>query len=69
MNTIEFDIKLAIHEAEALLQGLMKLPKEIADPIFNKLQGQAIQAVQAAQQVEQPVTPAGQVDSAPVGQQ
>ena len=48
MQNVEFDIKLTIQEAEVLLAGLMKLPKEVADAMFNKLQQVAMAAIQEA---------------------
>lgn len=49
LQDISFPIELSIPEAEAILAGLMKLPKEVADPIYTKIQQTALQAIQKVQ--------------------
>ena len=50
LQNISFPIELTIPEAELILNGLVKLPKENADPIFNKIQQTALAKIQEVQQ-------------------
>ncbi len=43
-------LELEIKEAELVVAGLYKLPMEVAEPIVNKIKGQAIPQIAAEQE-------------------
>jgi hypothetical protein len=49
LQDISFPITLSIPEVEVILAGLMKVMKEVADPIYTKLQQAALAEIQKVQ--------------------
>lgn len=48
-------LELELKEAELVVAGLYKLPMEVAEPIVNKIKGQAMPQIARAEQEAQKV--------------
>jgi hypothetical protein len=59
LQNVSFPITLSIPEAEVILAGLMKIPKEAADPVYAKIQQTALQTIQTLQNNPQDIPAVG----------